>query len=321
MAQAYKPDWEGYWKHPYMTSLMARGDKHYDLEIYDFWNRVLARDATQIIDLACGNGALSFLADSIVNRPQAGVRITGIDYASINPFKRLKRKKAAHRKVDFLPNTALESLPLADASADMAISQWGLEYADIERAIPEVGRVLRPRASLALVCHHQGSDLVRRNTRALEGMRLLLGEGEIFDAFLALDAFDNTRLSTGGSAEQPERQNILGGLNRRIYEIRPQLAANERFDGKQHLAELTALFAKSQPIHNPQRKPRILALREDLEHAIGRIEHLLEAALSPEELDRLAVLIEAEGFSIAERFPLRYSDVGEVGTAFVAHRG
>jgi len=303
-----------------MTSLHARGGDFYDQEIFAFWDHHLERDATHVIDLACGNGALSFLSDKVLNNGQPRTRITGIDFANINPFKRLRKKKSDHKKIEFIANTAIEKLPFDNHSVDMAISQWGLEYSDIDKAIPELGRVLKSKAKIALICHHDDSDILKRCMFDLEGMKVILGNGSIFEYFLALDKLYNGKITFEEVKADPERESILSQLNQRLYEINCELKENPHVKGGDYLNQLSPLFSSSQKIRNPQRQLKINEVRSTLENGIARYDHLKEAALTKDRLAHLCGLLELQGFNVLENFKLRYSDLGEIGTAIVAVR-
>lgn len=94
------------------------------------------------IELGCGTGYVSsWLA-------RRGARVTGIDNSSrqLATARRLQREHA----VTFpLVHGDAERLPLRDASADLAISEYGAcLWADPYRWVPEAARVLRPGGRL-----------------------------------------------------------------------------------------------------------------------------------------------------------------------------
>ena len=76
--------------------------------------------------------------------PAAGreLTLTGIDLADIDPARFLPEHRVDVAAARFIGNTAAESLPFADGSFDVVVSQYGLEYADLALALSEAVRVL-----------------------------------------------------------------------------------------------------------------------------------------------------------------------------------
>ena len=56
-------------------------------------------------------------------------------------------------------------LPFNDNEFDLVVSQFGIEYADLDIAIPESLRVLKVNGSFSIVIHHEHSMVILRNRR------------------------------------------------------------------------------------------------------------------------------------------------------------
>jgi SAM-dependent methyltransferase len=98
-----------------------------------------------VIELGCGTAYLSaWLA-------RRGARVTGID----NSEEQLKTARALQVEHDLefpLIHGNAESVPLPDASFDLAISEYGVSiWADPYRWIPEASRLLRPGGELVFL--------------------------------------------------------------------------------------------------------------------------------------------------------------------------
>ena len=97
-----------------------------------------------VVDIGCGTGNAALLAAS------CGARVTGVD-----PARRLltvARERAAAQDVEvsFVPGDA-SNLPVGDASADLALSVFGVIFApDATAAAAEISRVLGPAGRLFL---------------------------------------------------------------------------------------------------------------------------------------------------------------------------
>ncbi len=102
-------------------------------------------DGRDVIELGCGTAYISaWLA-------RRGARVTGID----NSNEQLKTARAlqVEHGLDFsLIHGNAESVPLPDASFDLAVSEYGASiWADPHRWIPEAARLLRPGGDLVFL--------------------------------------------------------------------------------------------------------------------------------------------------------------------------
>lgn len=103
-------------------------------------------DGLDVVELGCGTAYVSAWC------ARAGARtVVGIDN-SIDQLITAKRLQTEHDLVFPLLWGDAENLPLADASADVAISEYGAAiWCDPYRWIPEAGRVLRPGGTLVFL--------------------------------------------------------------------------------------------------------------------------------------------------------------------------
>ncbi len=92
-----------------------------------------------VLDLGAGTGKLT---EALVARP--GVRVTAVDP---DPAM-LAQLRLRLPDVDALEGSA-ENIPLPDASVDAVLAGTALHWFDLDRALPEITRVLRPGGVLA----------------------------------------------------------------------------------------------------------------------------------------------------------------------------
>lgn len=117
-----------------------------------------AAEGTTIVDCPCGAGPAFRALD-----PGREVRYVAADLSPA--MLRRARERAARRglgRVEFVESKA-EELPLADASADLFLSFWGLHcFPDPAAAVAEAGRVLKPGGRLVGASFVRGSSLRQR---------------------------------------------------------------------------------------------------------------------------------------------------------------
>ena len=114
------------------------------------WRRLTAeavvRTGDRVLDAACGTGDLAF-----ADRKAGAARVTGLDFSEAM-LARARRKGAAEASVfEWLQGDML-ALPFADATFDAATVGFGVRnVADLELALRELRRVLRPGGRLAIL--------------------------------------------------------------------------------------------------------------------------------------------------------------------------
>ncbi len=123
--------------------------------VYDAMNRVMTagldrrwrrraveavvRPGDRVLDACCGTGELALAAE------RAGGRVTGLDFSE----RMLERARGKSTAIEWVRADVLE-MPFADESFDVVTVGFGVRnVADLERALAECARVLRPGGRLA----------------------------------------------------------------------------------------------------------------------------------------------------------------------------
>lgn len=179
--------WTRYWREGWAASCVPDSERA-TREIRERWIRWFADlpDGSRVLDLGTGNGIL--LAHAAAAAQQQGRRfsLTGVDLADIDPLRWLSSLPPGLRRARFLGGVAAERLPLAAGAFDAAVSQYGLEYADIEPALAEVERILAPGGRLFWLAHVEGSSVVEQNRSQGEQAAYLLASGSPLHAMRRL---------------------------------------------------------------------------------------------------------------------------------------
>ena len=120
------------------------------------WRRLAAaavvRPGNRVLDAACGTGDLA-----IADHKAGAAKVTGLDFSE-RMLERARRKDAS---IDWVPGDML-ALPFADATFDAATVGFGVRnVADLELALRELRRVLRPGGRLAILEITQPRGLLR----------------------------------------------------------------------------------------------------------------------------------------------------------------
>ncbi len=178
--------WTRHWATGAAHSCVGSYGDRYGGVIADFW-RSIFRSLThghRVLDLATGNGALPRLL--LAECPETPCEIDAVDLAAIEPTWIASLPSAARHRVRFRGGQALEELPYANGAFDLIVSQYGIEYTDLDRSVPEMLRVLAAGGGIALVMHIVGSRPVDLAKIELSHLDWLLSDEGLLSATAAL---------------------------------------------------------------------------------------------------------------------------------------
>lgn len=219
--------WTDYWSSGTLHSCATSYGGNYGGAILAFWERVLQRAAgtERVLDLATGNGALARL----VYEQTGGVAsVDGVDAAGIDPSWAGPEERG---RVRFHPGVRLESLPFPDASFDLVVSQFGLEYAHWPAAPEEAGRVCTHEGTMAFVLHHRDSVIVQVGRQEIANIAMLSQAGGLLPAakgILEWIASARTEVARGG--EHPRMANARLAYNAAMQRLSEALQGNRAPD-------------------------------------------------------------------------------------------
>lgn len=205
--------WNRYWAYGNLHSFSQVREGNYRGVLADFWQsrfRQLAA-GSRILDIATGNGAIALLAREESDRLSRDFEIVGVDLADIDPVSQVKDPSLASKlqRIRFHGRTPAESLPFENGSIDLVCSQFGVEYGDLSRSIPEIARVLRAGGRFAAVVHHRESALLSATREELGQLDFVLNEVKLYlRARNLLRAMAAARQGGGGRKTRPKSAKI-----------------------------------------------------------------------------------------------------------------
>lgn len=155
--------WTAFWQEPGQSRCLSGAADVWQV-LTDHWTSfaVSLAPGVRVLDLGCGAGAVG----RVLSSARHDVHITGIDFARI-PL-------AIHERFELLSDTAMESVPFAEASFGAVVSQFGYEYSQTDRTAREMARILAPNARFSLLIHHAGSSIVAADRDRLNALDAFL---------------------------------------------------------------------------------------------------------------------------------------------------
>jgi ubiquinone/menaquinone biosynthesis C-methylase UbiE len=173
--------WNDFWHFDRLSSFDDEGTTNYRDEVVAGWRTFFDAlpHGASILDLCTGNGAVAVMAAEESRRAGKNFRIVAVDSADINPCLFVTKFRAELAAIEFLPATPVESLPWPAACFDAVVSQFGIEYSDLSRSIPELARVVAPTGKARLFLHAAEGAVVQRSDRVIAEIDFLLNEVDL----------------------------------------------------------------------------------------------------------------------------------------------
>lgn len=285
--------WSRHWAHGATHSCAGSYGNTYGGAIAAFWRGV--HDETpagsRLLDIATGSGAIPRLWRSW----RSVDRWDAVDLAEVAPGW----AREAGDALRFHAGVRAEALPFPDTSFDLVASQYGIEYADLALAVPELLRVRRPQGRVALVLHHAASRPVTLARTELSHLAWALGPDGLVGACAGMLAPLVTATTAEGRARLA-RDPTAEAARLRFNAAQTALRERARIaDGADVLGEIqdavgrvleTALRAGEAPARSA-----LQGLTQDLSDHQWRLRELSEHALDEGGLQALADQLTSAG--------------------------
>ena len=263
-------DWSDYWRKEGVEGevfLDGAGGKHPELESH--WRTVFSalEPAQAIVDIACGGGSIFTAIAS-----EAAHDLHGVDVSD----EALKVCAARHPNVTLHLSSA-EELPLADASMDMAVSQFGIEYApDKLKAFAAAAQCVRPGGRIDCLCHHQGGFIDQKIAPAYRGTR----------AVLETNFVDNAKALALTKAQRDDQAFTLA---KRLFIDSERVVANAMREAPSgihvHLyGGFKEMFSKFERYAADEIVQWLSAMHEEITRADARYAQMAQAAMSDAQI-------------------------------------
>lgn len=299
--------WDRYWHYDRIASCFdGAAAANYDECVAAGWRGFFGGlpEGARILDLCTGNGAAAIIAAAAKKR----FEIHAVDQANIDPPAYVTRHAEDFAAIRFIPATAVEALPFPDGRFDAAISQYGIEYSDLARSLPEAVRVIAPGGRLRLVVHAADGDVAAGARAVIAEAGLLLEEidltGCAMRCFEALWAVERT----GDEAARPRADAAFAAFQNALAQTAGEIAqARDPTMFKNSGAVLFDTFQRRGHFDLDQLRAKPAGIEAEIRAHRGRLVALVEAALDAAEAEALAERLRDAG-AAADSSPLGNAD-------------
>lgn len=319
-----KDKWSSYWAGNRVAACMEAADGNYSQVIGQHWQDFFSQlpAGSRVLDLATGNGAVLHFAVNTAQAQGKHLDLYGVDLASIDPWSHLDRSKLNNLTLKFLPRVNIEALPFASGMFDAVVSQYGAEYADLEKMVPEAIRVLKPGGTINWICHSDDSVVYANTVREIKDARYLLEEAAVTDnlqRMIDIQTNGETFIPNSHQAtlQTPERQAMMQALQGCFVRLRESSGHSEILDVA--LQNLAYIY-QHREAHSPALvSEKINEIRDELWFFIGRLEALVSSAITPECMQQVKELMQTKGMISFESHPIKKPDNAVVGLQITAN--
>jgi SAM-dependent methyltransferase len=289
--------WSRYWARGVPHSCIGTYGDRYGGAIGAFWKAVFTGlpGQARLLDIATGNGALPRLLLDHCRGP--GVTCDAVDIATVHLPWLASVAPAERRRVRLHGGVDAGALPFADGTFDLAVSQYGLEYTDLERSVPELLRVLSPHGGIAMVLHHAQGRPATLADLEIGHIRWLTTQGGWFDATAAMIE-PMARASTFGGRASLQGDARANAARERFNAVQNELTARGAGqDGADVLFDMReaamSVFATAGREGVTVAGNALAALREELIAGATRLDDLRSHALAAEPVGALGRRLES----------------------------
>jgi ubiquinone/menaquinone biosynthesis C-methylase UbiE len=258
--------WSLYWSQDRLHSCVASGADTDQQALETLWQDFAkSLDQTRVLDLATGNGAVPFAL--LAERSE--LEIYAVDRAEIDPVKFLSQGEAL-KAVKFYSETDIYNLPFEEKSFSALTSQFGIEYAGLQKASVAVMKLLKVGGKFQFIVHNKDSDIILSSGQKLQELEQLLKPEGLLETLMKV---------MRGEVEFSELEDV-GKKYLEQESIKTQALSGQIFDGINQL---------SQKLGDDSKGAIDLALAIDLRvrSEYQRLQEMADAAQDADAMDDL----------------------------------
>jgi len=293
--------WNRYWEHGFVTSCSGAFAGNYEGTLKTAWEDFFAElpAGARILDICTGNGAIAMIANQLARARDLDFEIHAIDSAIIRPLETVREDRDLLEGIRFHSQTAAEATPFADRYFNAISGQYAFEYTDESGCIRELARIAAPGCRMQLIIHHQGSLVIETSKEELRNGDLVFAETRIFDAAKAMiELVGNARspAQKQALAHNPEAESRRLELNQAAERLSQAAQTSPHPELLQLALDRIASAYRAVATGPDTALARLEAGRQEIQANLDRLQDLMAASRSPEDIRRITAALAAAGF-------------------------
>lgn len=291
--------WTRYWRTGAAHSCAGSFSSAYEGAIADFWKAgfsALPRGG-RILDLGTGNGPLPKIMVALGSRRD--LQCDAIDLAQVAPAWFAELGREDRNRVRFHSQCSMEALPFEAGAFDLVVSQWGLEYSDLDQSVPEVLRVLATGGRIQLLVHHVDALPVTLAVHEVAHLQWLLHESPYLESvqqMLGPMAMAATPQGRSRLMHDPQANQAKEAFNSQQDAISARIANGSCTDVLEDVRDYVGtLFGIAQNQGEAAARVALQSLRLELQDSQLRLQELRDDAMDHAAAEALALRLAMGG--------------------------
>lgn len=299
-AEPVARSWDTYWQGAEGRGAFSADGAGHPL-VLDFWTAYFSGaearfDSPRIVDIASGNGALLERAGSVSDT--AAARFTCLDVSAVAVGVLRQRFPGVQGLV-----ADARAVPVQSGSFDIAVSQFGLEYAGPE-AIGEAARIVRANGELALLLHYHDGAIHRQCAANLDAVGRLR-QVDLFPR--AIRMFEAGFAAVRGAARGPY-DSAARDLVPAIRAMESIMQTHGRHIADDHVLKLytdvRTMHERIQYYEPADVLNWLTAMQREVDAYGGRMTSMCEAAIDKDDFEKACGTLRRAGFELVQHGPL-----------------
>lgn len=311
--------WTNYWQKGTVTTFHKKFENNYDGEIKLHWNEVFGelKEGSCVVDLGTGNGALLSLLDEFLVENTKSVKAYGIDFAELNVeiISKIKSLDIVLKEKTFIEDTGL-----LEDSIDLVVSQYGVEYSNLDKTVIELDRILKPKSKISFIMHNESSQIIKEGSQTLDQIDLVNSKLKLVTIIREMLPTIEKLKDTGKLKYKTKADRLRNKLNKAMQEVQ-DFARSVDDPGYIHFFYENALAVFKGVVANEytlREKLKILSLVEkETRNLKLRMTDLTSVAMTDNKNEKFILQLNSIGFKKIKIESITYNryNVGQILTA------
>lgn len=294
--------WSSYWKGPRLSCVRSGHGIGYPKVLENLWRDYFSslKDHSRLLDIGTGNGAVAIVANDLAHQLGRTYEIHAADQSDIDPSRHLRGTGLMFDDIVFHARTPAEKTGFPDAHFDVITGQYALEYTNKKATIKELSRLLKPGGHARFVLHQRDSQVYKQTQRQIHDLQFLRLDLQLLDKARAMMrmvyACESSNPLDGDSLEEMQqcKRNFFSAA-KTLQEIAPKSAYREVFVD---VLKILAHYWNTRQQHDLQTfLGRMDELEQELSVTEQRHQAMCDSALNADDIKRLSILFQANGFT------------------------